>query len=83
VEGALAAYQRLCRLGLGVLADGGWLVLASCSSRVSKDDFKAAVMRAARDAGRPLQLELETEHGLDHPISFREGAYLKCLFTRA
>lgn len=83
VERALSAYGRLTRLGLGVLQPGGMLALASCSSRVSADEFFAAVHRAAARAGRPLREIERTGHPLDHPIGFKEGAYLKCLFATA
>ncbi|HET89212.1 MAG TPA: class I SAM-dependent rRNA methyltransferase [Chloroflexi bacterium] len=82
VSGALAAYERLTRLAVGVLRTGGVLVQASCSSRVGADEFFAAVHRAAREAGRPLQEIERTGHPLDHPVGFKEGAYLKCLFAR-
>lgn len=82
VRGALEAYRRLTRLALGVLAPEGTLVQASCSSRVPAADFHGAVLAAAAGAGRPL-VELErTEHPMDHPVTFPEGAYLKCLFAR-
>lgn len=80
---ALAAYARLTALGLGVLARGGTLVAASCSSRVPADDFFATVQRTAREAGRVLCAVERTGHAVDHPIGFPEGAYLKCLFARA
>jgi 23S rRNA (cytosine1962-C5)-methyltransferase len=83
VRQALAAYKRLTRLGLGVLQPGGTLVQASCSSQVSADLFFATVHRAARRTGRPLHEIERTGHPLDHPIGFREGAYLKCLFAIA
>ncbi|MEE8391431.1 MAG: class I SAM-dependent rRNA methyltransferase [Anaerolineae bacterium] len=81
VERALLAYGRLTRLGLGVLQPGGTLVMASCSSRVSADEFFATVHRAAAQTGRPLREIERTGHPLDHPIGFKEGAYLKCLFA--
>ena len=81
VEGALAAYARLARLATGVLVPGGILVIASCSSRVSADAFFDTVTQAAQQAGRPLRELLRTGHALDHPITFPEGAYLKCLFA--
>jgi 23S rRNA (cytosine1962-C5)-methyltransferase len=83
VAGALAAYQRLTRLGLGVLNPGGVLVQASCSSQVNSRDFFESIQRAAREASRPLQEIERSGHALDHPINFPEGAYLKCLFARA
>jgi len=80
---ALSAYQRLTRLGLDVLRAGGVLVQASCSSRVEAEDFFNCVDQAAWQSKRRL-IEIErTGHALDHPIGFKEGAYLKCLFARA
>ena len=83
VERALNAYGRLAHLGLAVLKPGGIIVASSCSSRVTEEMFFDVVNRAARGAGRPLQEMERTAHGLDHPITFREGAYLKTLFARA
>jgi 23S rRNA (cytosine1962-C5)-methyltransferase len=82
-ERAIRSYQKLTRLGLGVLARGGVLVAASCSSRIAADQFAEAVSTAAKQAGRPLQVFEQTGHALDHPISFPEAAYLKCLFATA
>jgi 23S rRNA (cytosine1962-C5)-methyltransferase len=78
---ALAAYRRVTRLGLGVLRRGGTLVVACCSSHVSALAFLGAVRRSAAELGRPLRTLAHTGHPLDHPIGFREGAYLNCLFV--
>jgi 23S rRNA (cytosine1962-C5)-methyltransferase len=83
IPAALAAYGRLTDLALGVLAPGGTLVMASCSSRVSAPVFFGAVHRAAAQAGRPLHELDRTGHALDHPVRFPEGAYLKCLYAAA
>jgi 23S rRNA (cytosine1962-C5)-methyltransferase len=83
VAAALSAYQRLTRLGLGVLRQGGVLVQASCSSRVEPADFFDAIHQAARDSNRGLTEIERTGHALDHPVGFKEGAYLKCLFATA
>ena len=83
VETALSAYRRLTKLGLDVLKPGGILVQASCSSRVDADSFFDAVHRSAKEAGRPLRELERTGHALDHPVTFKEGAYLKCLFAIA
>ncbi len=83
VSGAIRLYERLTALALGVLAPGGTLVSASCSSRVAAATFFDAVNRAATQAGRPL-VELDrTGHPIDHPVHFPEGAYLKCLYATA
>jgi len=83
IESALSAYRKLTRLGLSVLRKGGTLVQASCSSRVESDSFFESIHRSAKEAGRRLTEIERTGHALDHPIRFREGAYLKCLFATA
>lgn len=83
VARALSAYDRLIRLALGVLRSQGTLVLASCSSQVSAETFFETVHRAAARVGRPLSEIERTGHPLDHPVGFKEGAYLKCLFATA
>ncbi len=82
VARALVAYERLARLGMNVLRKGGTLVAASCSSQVTAGDFYRTLYRAADGIGRLLQEIERTGHAIDHPTSFREGAYLKCLFAR-
>jgi 23S rRNA (cytosine1962-C5)-methyltransferase len=83
VPQALSAYERLTRLSLDVLQPGGILVQASCSSRVDTDTFFETIHHAAAQAGRSLREIRRTGHPLDHPVTFKEGAYLKCLFAIA
>jgi 23S rRNA (cytosine1962-C5)-methyltransferase len=82
VERAKRAYGKLTRLGVALLRPGGLLVQASCSSRVTADDFFDTVLESARRAGRPLHELRRTGHAVDHPIGFPQGAYLKALFAR-
>ena len=84
VEGALAGYAALNRAALQVLAPGGLLVTASCSARVSADQFQDAVKEGAAKARLEVLLVEERHQPPDHPVSpqFREGRYLKCLVYR-
>jgi 23S rRNA (cytosine1962-C5)-methyltransferase len=84
VDAAIAGYASLNRAALAVLAPGGLLVTASCSARVSAEQFADAVKEAAFKARVDLQLVQETRQPPDHPVSlqFREGRYLKCLVLR-
>jgi len=84
VEGAIAGYASLNRAALAVLAPGGLLVTASCSARVSAEQFFDAVKEAAFKARVELQLVEEWRQPPDHPVSpqFREGRYLKVLVYR-
>jgi len=81
VPAALEAYRRLNALALRCLGEGGVLVTFSCSGRVSTDDFRLAVARAALDAGRPLTVLERLAQAPDHPVSTTcpESAYLKGL----
>jgi len=83
IESALSAYRKLTRLGLSVLRKGGTLVQASCSSPVESVSFFESIHQSAKEAGRRLTEIERTGHPLDHPIGFKEGAYLKCLFATA
>ncbi|MCC7119498.1 MAG: class I SAM-dependent methyltransferase [Anaerolineales bacterium] len=83
IETALSAYRKLTQLGLSVLKPNGMLVQASCSSRVDAESFFESIHRSAKEAGRPLKEIERTGHALDHPVTFKEGAYLKCLFASA
>jgi 23S rRNA (cytosine1962-C5)-methyltransferase len=82
VDGALRAYTRLTHLALRLVRPGGTLMQASCSSRVTADQFFDTVLDAAIAAGRPLREIVRTGHDIDHPVTFREGAYLKAGFWR-
>jgi 23S rRNA (cytosine1962-C5)-methyltransferase len=84
VEAAVAGYASLNRAALAVLAPGGLLVTASCSARVTAEEFADAVKEAAFKTRVELQLVGETRQPPDHPVSlqFREGRYLKCLVLR-
>jgi 23S rRNA (cytosine1962-C5)-methyltransferase len=81
VPAARRAYARLTTLAVALVEPGGTLVQASCSSRLTADDFFATVEQAASRVGRPLRVTARTGHPPDHPIGFPEGAYLKALFA--
>jgi 23S rRNA (cytosine1962-C5)-methyltransferase len=82
-EGA-QAYQRLNRLGLELLENGGLLVTSSCSYHMGRDAFLRIVQQAARRAGRSLQLLEVGGQGPDHPVhpAIPETAYLKTFVLR-
>lgn len=82
VARSVGAYRRLTALALDLVEPEGILVQSSCSSRVPADVFFGAVDDAARTARRPLQELDRTANGIDHPVGFANGAYLKTLFAR-
>jgi 23S rRNA (cytosine1962-C5)-methyltransferase len=81
IKAATNAYYQLAMLTIPLVRRGGVLVNASCSSRVSAERFYRSVFRAAKGCGRDLEILAQTDHPLDHPVGFPEGAYLKCLFA--
>lgn len=81
-SGAIQAYARLAANGLRALRPGGVLVAASCSAHVSAAEFRAAVGAAAQAAGRPWREREVTGHPPDHPATFPEAQYLKCVYLQ-
>jgi len=79
---ARAAYAKLTKLAIGLTKDDGILVQASCSSRVTPEDFFHTVTRAAFEHGATFTELRRTGHDVDHPVSFDEGEYLKAGFWR-
>ena len=80
--GAIQAYRRLALLGLPRLRRGGILVAASCSAHVSAPEFFGAVEEALRASSRSYVELARTAHAPDHPATFPEAQYLKCVFVR-
>lgn len=80
--GAIQAYGRLAGASLATLKPDGILLAASCSAHVSEGEFFDAVRRAAARAGRAWTEMETTGHPPDHPATFPEARYLKCLYLR-
>jgi 23S rRNA (cytosine1962-C5)-methyltransferase len=81
---ALAAYKRLNQLAIHLLAQDGILVSCSCSFHVSGEDLQDAIGKAARGAGKHLQIVEVGGQGPDHPVhpAISETRYLKTYFCR-
>jgi len=82
IELAKKKYAQLAQLGAKLTAKKGLLVLASCSSRVTAQTFFDINAQALGEVSRGQECILKTYHDSDHPISFPEGAYLKCGYYR-
>ncbi len=81
-EIAKKKYAELARLGVQLAHRGTVLLLASCSSRISKAEFLAAHRREFSALGVKYRIEAITGHDLDHPVTFDEGSYLKSVYYR-
>ena len=82
IDLAKKKYAQLAKLGEQLTAKNGLLVLASCSSRVLSQAFLDINSQTLAATNRKYKVVLKTQHDLDHPISFPEGAYLKCAYYR-
>jgi 23S rRNA (cytosine1962-C5)-methyltransferase len=67
-----------------MLSPGGVLISCSCSASMADYALESAVVAAAGDAGREVQILERRGQGPDHPVapSFPEGRYLTCLVLR-
>lgn len=77
IDIAKKKYRQLAELGVQLTSKGGVLVLASCSSRIVADSFFQINKEVLDHQSRSYILQNKTQHDVDHPISFKEGAYLK------
>jgi 23S rRNA (cytosine1962-C5)-methyltransferase len=82
IDGALNSYKKLTLLGLKLVRRGGKLVLASCSSRVTAEQFFELVQQTIGKTNYNYEILTQTLHDIDHPIGFKEGAYLKCIYLK-
>ncbi|MBA4251097.1 MAG: class I SAM-dependent rRNA methyltransferase [Chlorobiaceae bacterium] len=76
---AIAGYEKLNKLGLDLVKQGGFLVTSSCSFHVKKEDFLFMLNKAAIKSNKSIQLLYYGEAAADHPklISMPETSYLK------
>ena len=82
VDRALHAYGQLTQRAVQLTRPDGLLVQASCSSRITEEQFYATVRGSAQRAGYDLVELRRTGHAVDHPVTFAQGGYLKALFAR-
>lgn len=82
VESAKRTYRRLLHLAVRLVAKKGILVAASCSSRVSSDDFFEMVQIEIERENRVFELLSKTFHDIDHPEGIPELQYLKCSYWK-
>ncbi|MBC3759669.1 class I SAM-dependent methyltransferase [Hyunsoonleella sp. SJ7] len=77
IELAKRKYAQLADLGEQLTAKNGLLVLASCSSRIIAQTFYDINAQVLSSNSRRYKVKVKTQHDIDHPIGFPEGAYLK------
>jgi len=85
VPDALRGYREINLRALRLLAQGGFLLTASCSFHVRLPQFLSMLGEAAGDSGRRVILERILGQGEDHPevLTIPETGYLKGAVLRA
>ncbi len=81
---AKKGYEKLNRLALKTVNEGGFLVTSSCSHHLKKEEFLHTINNAATRAGKRIQLITFLGASKDHPqiSSMPETEYLKFLALR-
>ncbi len=84
LEKGLRAYERVARMAAPLVAEGGYLVLCSCSHAAELSLFRNSSARGIGRGGRRGQLIHTGFAGPDHPLmpQLAESGYLKALFFR-
>lgn len=84
LDKGLRAYERVARLAAPLVAEGGYLVLCSCSHAAELTLFRNSSARGIGRAGRRGQLIHTGFAGPDHPLmpQLAESGYLKALTFR-
>ena len=84
LEAGLRAYERIARLAAPLVADGGYLILCSCSHAADLTRFRNASARGIGRGGRRGQIIQTGFAGPDHPLMphLAESGYLKALTFR-
>ena len=84
LEAGLRAYERIARLAATLVADGGYLMVCSCSHAADLTRFRNASARGIGRAGRRSQVIQTGFAGPDHPLlpHLAESGYLKAVTFR-
>lgn len=84
INTARKGYEKINKLAVQCLVDGGTLVTASCSHHISESDFLQTVQTAANKSGKQLLMLFRGLQSPDHPVllSMPETRYLKFFIFR-
>lgn len=76
---AKKGYEKLNRLAMQIVNEGGFLVSSSCSHHLPEEEFIRIINAAASKAGKNIQMIYFNGASLDHPelTGMNETAYLK------
>ena len=80
----LTAYRRINQMAMQVLNKGGYLISASCSYHLKREQLHDTILKASRHVDRTAQIVEQGHQGPDHPVhpAIPETDYLKSFTTR-
>ena len=83
-DAGFSHYVRINRAAMQLLPEDGILVSCSCSHHLSAEQLQQVLMKAARGAGRQLQILEQGAQSVDHPVhpAMPETRYLKVFYCR-
>lgn len=80
----LTAYRRINQMAMQVLNKGGYLISASCSYHLKREQLHDTILKASRHVDRNAQIVEQGHQGPDHPVhpAIPETDYLKSFTAR-
>ena len=80
----LLAYHRINELAMQLLSADGFLLSASCSMHLGREELLGVLNSAGRRQNRQVQIVMEGSQGPDHPVhpAIPETRYLKAFLAR-
>ncbi len=80
----IQAYRRINELAMRLLKPGGYLLSASCSMHMPREELLDIIRAASRQVNRNAQVLCEGMQGTDHPVhpAIPETRYLKAVLSR-
>lgn len=80
----LTAYQRVNKLAMELVEDGGIITSCSCSQHLHRDDLKRVLVHSANKAKVRITTLFQGHQGPDHPVhpAMPETDYLKTFTVR-
>jgi 23S rRNA (cytosine1962-C5)-methyltransferase len=79
LSSAIKGYEKLNRLAMQIISDGGFLSTSSCSYHLSEDEFLKTINQAAAKSKKSIRMIHFNNASLDHPSlpAMPETSYLK------
>lgn len=80
----VTAYRRINQMAMQVLNKGGYLISASCSYHLKREQLQDSILKASRHVDRNAQIVEQGHQGPDHPVhpAIPETDYLKSFTAR-